>query len=202
MGPALASAVPAPAGRHAVGMLGVGLLLALGLVGCDAGHPDGGVEAGLPWAVIDDGDPDPPLPDVPDEPVLRLTGPALAQANDGEDLLLDLAALERLPQVEITVFEPFVEVDTTFAGVLVEDLVDWASQGDAAVVDVRALDDYRITFTHEEVVRGQAILALREDGVPIPLSAAGPARVIFPDRSDVGDNRDLWIWSVASITLE
>lgn len=181
------------------------LLLAcvLALTACDDDvHPDIGPEEGSALVQVSAGD----LPvaedvPVPDEVVLSLEGPMLAVTNDGARLALDLATLERLPQVRTTVYEPFVEREVTFTGVPMSDLVGWAADGaDVAAVVALGLDDYHITFTPQQL--DHAVLALREDGAPIGLDNAGPTRIVFAPDSDIGDNPDLWIWSLESLSLQ
>lgn len=168
----------------------------------DAIHPDVGPEGWSALVQVSAGDllgvQEVP---VPDDVVLSLEGPSLAVTNDGARLALDLATLERLPQVRTTVYEPFVEREVTFTGVWVPDLLGWAADGaDVAAVTALALDDYHITFTPQQL--DHAVLALREDGEPIGLDNAGPTRMVFASGSDVGANPDLWIWSLDTLALQ
>jgi hypothetical protein len=39
------------------------------------------------------------------------------------------------------------------------------------------------------------------DGAPIPLGKGGPIRLVFPPDAPAGKNKDLWIWSIDSMTI-
>lgn len=110
-----------------------------------------------------------PVPQPRGKPVLRLRG--AANRNDGGATAMDLATLERLPQVRLTVHEPFRKRTMTFQGV-------------------------RLRFSMAELAGSDAVLATRADGRRIPVAEGGPLRVVFPAGTELGRNTDNWIWSV------
>lgn len=129
------------------------------------------------------------------EAVLRVRG--VARGNDRGATAMDLATLERLPRLEVTIDEPFEKRSMTFTGVRVTDLLDVAGAGDdARRVFVHALDDYHVRFRLADLERAGAILATRADGKAIPLEQGGPIRIVFPTADGLGKNKDNWIWSV------
>lgn len=172
-----------------------GVLAAL-VAGCGGGDGAADVAVVSP-ATLTPGDRVP----VPSEPVLVVDG-MIADGNDGGALALDFASLEDLELVETVVYEPFEERDVTFTGVRVTDLLDLAGADVAATeVHMHALDDYTVDFTLDELAAGDAILATQADGARMPVEHAGPTRIVFLDGSQVGENKDLWIWSLDRITV-
>lgn len=134
----------------------------------------------------------------PQRQVLRVSG--VTGGNAGATTRFDLATLERLPQVRVTLDEPFRNRRMTFTGPLVEDVLDVAgAPADATLSRWHALDDYRLRLGVPDLVRDRAVLATREGGRPIAVAEGGPIRVVFPDGVPLGRNDDNWIWSVDAV---
>jgi len=135
------------------------------------------------------------------EVVLPVTG-AIATANKGRKLKLDLASLEKMRQVQVEAAEPFLKRRVTFEGVLLSDLLQVAGVPDSAsTVSLTALDDYKVDFKLSDVRSSQMLLATKADGRHMPVDRSGPIRIVFPDSSTLGRNPDLWIWSVATMKV-
>jgi hypothetical protein len=45
------------------------------------------------------------------------------------------------------------------------------------------------------------LLATKADGATIPIGKGGPIRLVFPPTSAAGRNKDVWIWSIDSMTI-
>ena len=73
--------------------------------------------------------------------------------------------------------------------------------GPATKVDLTALDDYKVSFTLNDVRSSGMLLATRSDGRRMPIDKAGPIRIVFPEGSSLGRNPDLWIWSVSTMRV-
>jgi len=130
----------------------------------------------------------------PEEPVLELD-------KDGVTVGFDLAALDQLRQVETTVYEPFLEDDVVFSGVLLSELISLVGADGRTTAHFLALDDYEVELTLADVASSGVLLATRQAGEEIPIEEGGPTRLLFPDGSELGRNLDLWVWSVKEITL-
>lgn len=176
--------------RLIVGVIGVLLLSACG--------GDAAAFERLSSATLHPGD---AVPVPTGEQAVTMSG-AINTANVGDDLVLDIATIERLGLVRAEVFEPFEDDDVTFTGVDLADVLALADPlADATEVHMRAVDDYEVTFTIEDIRAGGMILATQAEGQPLAIESGGPARVIFLDQTPGAENTDLWIWSVTEITV-
>jgi hypothetical protein len=134
--------------------------------------------------------------------ILSIDG-AISERNAGKDLALDVASIEQLPLQTVTLFEPFVQQDLEFTGVLLSDVLAAAGMSsDAAVLSMTALDDYHVDFKLSDMDTSEVLLATRSGGAAIPISDGGPTRIVFLSKDGMGGNTDNWIWSVARIEVK
>jgi DMSO/TMAO reductase YedYZ molybdopterin-dependent catalytic subunit len=116
--------------------------------------------------------------------------------------VFDLRTLNAMATVTTSTYEPFVKKAMTFTGVPMADLFARAGIAPGATkVHLHALDDYKVDLRVADLADRRVLLATKADGAAIPVRKGGPIRLIFPADSSVGKNKDLWIWSVDSITL-
>lgn len=139
-----------------------------------------------------------PLPEVfkqgvpvPDGEVVLTVTP-----SDGEAVDWDRTALEMLPQRELTIFEPFIDEERTFTGPLWWDVLRASGVEAGRDVDLVALDDYTASLPADPTVLERTVLALTDQGEPIPVDGGGPVRLVFPDEDPLADNANNWIWSI------
>lgn len=167
------------------------LVLAVGCTGPAAPSADGLEEIGE--RTLGDGT----VPEPEDEPVLTVVTPR------GDRVAFDLATIEQLRRVQTTVFEPFLEEDVEFSGVVLWDLLEAAgATGDSEDATLTALDDYEVELSLATLRSEPILLATRSSGDMIPVEEGGPTRVVFPAGTSQGDNSNLWIWSVEEIVVE
>jgi hypothetical protein len=135
-----------------------------------------------------------PAPD--GRPTVRVRGTKHGNARGAT--ALDLATLDRLPRVRVTVQEPFRKRDMTFEGVRLVDLLQIAGAptSEARRVYLHALDDYHVSIPLTALAGSDAVLATEADGRAVPVEEGGPVRLVFPDGTKLGTNTDNWIWSV------
>lgn len=134
--------------------------------------------------------------------VLTMSG-LIENRNVGPDLAFDMATLDALSSATLNVFEPFLKERVTFSGVPVRNLLTTAgSPAHAKNVVVTALDDYSISFDLGDLVDSEVLLATRQEGARMKVEDGGPIRLIFPDGSSLGENTDMWVWSVESMAVE
>ncbi len=128
------------------------------------------------------------------------TEPLLEVVDDQGEVVasLDEDGLAALGMVEATIEEPWLEEDIAFRGVWMADLLERLDLTDRTV-HLHAIDDYEVTFRPGDLEPGDALLAVRADGEPIPIAEGGPIRLVFLD-DGIGANRDLWIWSIDVLT--
>jgi hypothetical protein len=143
-----------------------------------------------------------PIPAPTGKPVLTLTG-KISATNKGSAIVFDQATIDRLGQVQITVYEPWVKQDMTFRGVWLADLLTVADASTtASSLRMTALDDYRAEVTMTAVRAGGMLLATRAgDGSAIPVADGGPTRLVYVNGIKSGANADLWIWSLKTIEV-
>lgn len=141
------------------------------------------------------------LPAPENRVILTLTG--VDHPNVGNDLELDLATLQRMPTVQATVYEPFLERNIRFGGVLLSELLSYAGVDPTSTMKVTALDDHLIHFNLTQLDERQVLVATDIDGRPLQIADGGPSRLVFLDASSgAGSNSDNWIWSIADMTFE
>jgi hypothetical protein len=129
----------------------------------------------------------------PDEVVLTLEGPRTVE--------LTMAELDGLADRQVTFLEPFAKVEQTFRVVALADLLVLAGIGPEHTVDTIALNDYRYRDDVGALLEADALLAVARDGVPIPMNAGGPIRLVFDVDSSYHDFLDAWNWSLRSIRV-
>lgn len=167
--------------RRAVATVAAATLLGA----CTSAGPDAAGDAPLPAAFADG------VPAPTGEVVLSIT-------TDGDEAVWDLATLELLEQHELSMVEPFVDVETTFTGPLWVDVLraSGIDTGGDADIELRAIDDYVIVLPTDATAIGGTLLATGDAGEPIPVEFGGPVRLVFPDDVALGDNLNHWIWSL------
>lgn len=143
-----------------------------------------------------------PVPAPKGKTVLTITG-LVATKNTGSSISLDQTAIDRLGQVQVTVYEPWIRAETTFRGVWLADLLKVAAAAPAtASLRITALDDYRVELTTADLRAGGILLATEAgDGSAIAVADGGPTRIVFVKGIGAGANADQWIWSLKTIEI-
>ena len=142
-----------------------------------------------------------PVPVPSGTPVLTVAG-AVGNHNDGDKVAFDLPTLDAMASVTAPMYEPFVKKTVTFTGVPMADLLTRAGIAPGGrTVRMHALDDYNVELTVADLTDPRILLATKADGARIPIADGGPIRLVFPADSAIGRNKDLWIWSIDSITV-
>jgi hypothetical protein len=143
----------------------------------------------------------PPVPKPKGKTVLRMEG-ALTRQNVGKTVSFDQKTLDGMSTTTATIFEPFVKRDIAFTGIPMSELLTRAGVAPAAErVYLHALDDYKVDFKVTDLMEPGVLLATKADGAAIPLGRGGPIRLVFPPNAAAGKNKDLWIWSIDSMTV-
>lgn len=91
--------------------------------------------------------------------LLTITG-AFAHPNVGDEIQLDLAALESLPVTEYTTMTPWHKQPQHFTGVRVSTLLDAIGSESSTFIAI-GLDDYKFTVTDLDLNRYPVIIAYR-----------------------------------------
>ncbi len=129
---------------------------------------------------------------------IRLRGATLATAPTA----VTVADLDRLPQTELTTFDPYLQRQIRYRGVLLRDLA--ASFGSPGVqrIMLKAIDAYQVEFVRNEWETSDFLLATRLDGDLMGLQQSGPAKIVRrydPAASKERNFAPKWIWLVNRI---
>jgi hypothetical protein len=183
--------------RNAAAAVGA-LVLAVAMAGCGGQDTRNAAPAGRASSTAA---PPAPVPTPSGKPVLTITG-AVTNHNDGSAVAFDLSTLEAMATATTNIYEPFVKKDLKFTGIPMGDLFARAGITPAATkVQLHALDDYKVDLKVSDIADPDILLAVKADGAWIPVDSGGPIRLVFPADSAVGKNKDVWIWSIDSITV-
>jgi hypothetical protein len=186
--------------RAAYAVIGVAVLAAA-LAGCGSSTPSS--PAGAPATTAGPVASTRPVavPKPAGKTVLRMEG-ALSSHNVGKSLAFDQKTLDAMATSTSTLFEPFVKRDIRFTGIPMSALLTRAGVAPTAkTVHLHALDDYKVQFKVSDLMAPGVLLATKADGAPIPIGKGGPIRLVFPPNSTAGKNKDVWIWSIDSMTI-
>jgi hypothetical protein len=142
-----------------------------------------------------------PVPAPTGKRILVLSG-KVSNRNQGSSLAFDQRTLDTLPTASATLYEPFLKQEVRFSGIPSAELLARAGiSPQATIVRLHALDDYKVELKVADLMAPGVLLATRADGAPIPIAKGGPVRLVFPPDSQAGRNKDLWIWSIDTITV-
>ena len=121
--------------------------------------------------------------------------------NGATDVSYTMDELMARATQDVTLFEPFVRRDETFAVIVLADLLAEAGITDDDFIETVALNDYRYSQRAGDLNDNTALLAVRRDGAPIPMDAGGPIRIVFANDSAYTGELDAWNWSLYLITV-
>ncbi|OLP57884.1 hypothetical protein BJF93_13655 [Xaviernesmea oryzae] len=109
-----------------------------------------------------------------DAPILSLRGP------QGEVLSeQSLASLDTLPQSKFKTSTPWHKGVVEFSGTALSAYFE-AAHVSPRKIRLVALNDYVVDAEVSDLLAGDALLATRQNGVPLPISDKGPVFLIFP----------------------
>lgn len=135
-------------------------------------------------------------PPGPTDVVLTVTGPG----GTKEFTMDQLAALGTK---DVTIFEPFVKRNIAFTGVPMAAIFDTVGiEGDVRL-NTEALNEYIYDkSTAADFVESDGLIAVAQEGKPVPVDQGGPIRIIFPDGSTQAKNLEAWNWSLEKISVK
>jgi DMSO/TMAO reductase YedYZ molybdopterin-dependent catalytic subunit len=180
-------------------VVGVAVLV-VALAGCGSSTPKNSAGTTATTTPVATAQPA-PVPKPRGKTVLRMDG-AVNSHNVGKSLAFDQPTLDAMATSTATIFEPFVRHDVRFTGIPMSDLLTRAGVAPTATtVHMHALDDYKVDFQVVDLMAPGVLLATKADGATIPIGKGGPIRLVFPPTSAAGRNKDVWIWSIDSMTI-
>ena len=135
-------------------------------------------------------------PPGPTDVVLTVAGP-------GGTKQFTMDQLTALGTKDLTIFEPFVKRNIAFTGVPMAAIFDTVGiEGDVRL-NTEALNEYIYDkSTAAEFVESDGLIAVAQEGKPVPVDQGGPIRIIFPDGSKQSKNLEAWNWSLEKISVK
>ncbi|WPY93123.1 hypothetical protein T8T21_08280 [Limimaricola variabilis] len=135
---------------------------------------------------------------------LRIGGP------DVTPLVLDLAALDELEQESFETGTIWTDGESQFSGVPVAALIEAAGLSELrsdpdAVLEMTALNDYRVRIPLSDIEDRVPIVATRIDGETVSIREKGPFWIVYPyDRGPEYRTEEHYkrsIWQLAQMTV-
>lgn len=130
---------------------------------------------------------------------------AIGESGAARNVVLDLAALERLPQHSFSTNSPWTKEPHKYSGPLLRDVLALVKSRGTRIHAI-ALNEYKITIPVEDAQRFDMIVAHRIDDKPIPVRERGPYFVIYPfDQMRELQSANYYnrsIWQLKSMLIE
>ena len=123
-----------------------------------------------------------PLASPQAEPILTVSG-KIANTNDGAVARFDRQMLEALGTVTLRTMTPWYDHVVEFEGVSMKALMQHVG-AEGTQVTATALNDYRGTIPLSDFDSFEVILAMKRDGVDMPIRDKGPLFIVYPYDSD------------------
>ncbi|TNE79564.1 MAG: hypothetical protein EP339_03450 [Gammaproteobacteria bacterium] len=132
--------------------------------------------------------------------------PALTIISGDQKMVFDRQELENFPQTTISTTSPYFEGTMDFTGPTLARVLEAFGIRDESQIRLKALNDYAVAGTLEEVLGLEAIVATRRNTEIMSVRNHGPFWVILPlsDRPEL-DNQDFhkfMIWQLDRIELD
>ncbi|MFB9886114.1 molybdopterin-dependent oxidoreductase [Balneatrix alpica] len=141
---------------------------------------------------------------VPTGEVVLVVKGNLKKTNVGNEAHFDLAMLDQLAQVDMTMKTPWTEEDHRYSGVMLRELLDHLGAWGGEVV-AAALNDYQAVLPFKDAFDYDVLLATREDGNVMSRRNKGPIWVLYPlgtrPELNVTAYHNLMVWQVKSLEV-
>ena len=135
-------------------------------------------------------------PPGPTDVVLKVSGP-----GGTKEFTMD--QLTALGTKDLTIYEPFVKRNIAFTGVPMAAIFDTVGISGDVRVNTTALNDYSYDkSTAAEFTGSDGLIAVAQEGKPVPVDQGGPIRIIFPDGTKLSKNLDAWNWSLSEMSVK
>ncbi len=135
------------------------------------------------------------------DPILKIN-----VTGSGQDthVVLDLAAIDRMPRTSFSTTTPWHQGVTEFSGVSLKDLFA-TMKFSGKKLQIIALNDYEVEASVTELQAADALLATRQNGTIMPVSDKGPIFIVFPfDSRPELQHQSYYsraVWQVAEINI-
>ena len=107
----------------------------------------------------------------------------ITNTNDGAVARFDREMLEAMGMVKVTTLTPWYDSPSEFEGVSMRALMELVGAEGTEVL-ATALNDYQSAIPMADFDRYIVVLALKRDGMPMPIRDKGPLFIVYPFDSD------------------
>jgi hypothetical protein len=145
------------------------------------------------------------IPAPTEDVVVTVTG-KIDHPNVDDSIQMDIPTIESVGLVDYKMTDPFENVDVTFRGPLMSELLDlWGVPADATILHMVALNDYSVDVPISDLREYPVIFAIMQNSAYMPIETRGPAMLVYP-YDDFEFDRALydnyWIWQIKSIEVQ
>ena len=136
------------------------------------------------------------------EPILKVEG---LSSGKQTSIVLDLAAMDKMPKTAFSTATPWHNGVTEFSGVLLKDFLA-VTHFSGTKLQIIALNDYEVEADISELQEAGALLATRQNGAIMPVSDKGPVFLVFPFDSRPELQHQTYysraVWQIAEINVQ
>lgn len=126
-------------------------------------------------------------------------------AGHEKSTLLDIFAIDAMPQTSFSTATPWHQAVTEFSGVSLKDLLS-SLKISGTKLQIVALNDYEVEADIRELEAADALFATRQNGAIMPVSDKGPVFLVFPFDSRPELQHQTYysraVWQIAEINVE
>ena len=143
--------------------------------------------------------------DAPQGPVVLKVSGLIEAHNQGKVAVLDMKALQALPQKSLTTRTPWDQKPVTFSGPLLRDVLQLVKAKGQHIRAV-ALNDYRVKLPVSDARDHDVVVAVLMNGQAIPVRNKGPLFIVYPfDAKKELQHKTYYersIWQLKAIEVE
>lgn len=143
--------------------------------------------------------------DAPHGPVVLKVSGLIEAHNQGKVAVLDMKALQALPQKSFTTQTPWDQKPVTFSGPLLRDVLQLVKAKGQHIRAV-ALNDYRVKLPVSDAREHDVVVAVQMNGQAIPVRTKGPLFIVYPFDAKKELQHKIYyersIWQLKAIEVE
>ncbi|KZY48265.1 oxidoreductase [Roseovarius sp. HI0049] len=121
--------------------------------------------------------------DAPQGDVVLTVSGAITETNSGETAAFDMDMLKAMPATTFETTTVWTEGKSTFAGVVLAEILDRLGATGGTVV-ASAINDYSIEIPVESITPSAPVVAYELDGASMSRRQKGPLWIVYPYDSD------------------
>ena len=145
-----------------------------------------------------------PLQSVTDSPILTISG-KIENSNDGKRAVFDRQLLEAVGMETMVTRTPWYKEPQNFEGVRLARLMTFVGAY-GTIVEASALNDYSCELPISDFTQYNTILALKRNGIYMPVSDKGPLFIVYPFDSAAELQNDKFYmrsaWQVSALRIK